>query len=56
MMPRQLLGSSLLPKGSVCVKSKPAMLPREQVCYCSAWKGISHPNAPKFQQRIPMGG
>lgn len=40
---------------SVC-EEQSAILPQEQGCYCSAWKGISHPKAPKFHQRIPTGG
>lgn len=56
MMHSEATGFFFPPKGmSVCEEQTAALL-REQYCYCSAWKGISHCKALKFQQRIPTGG
>lgn len=55
MMHREAIGVFSPFKGVSVCEEQTAILPREQGCYWSAWKGISHPKAPKFQQRIPMG-
>lgn len=56
MMHREATGFFSPSKGICVGEEQTAILPREQGCYCSAWKGITHPEALKFQQRIPMGG